>query len=112
MSTLSNSFMVQPPSQPICDRIITYNNRTAVIPGYEGIPQNLLINVVSWVVRCSKTLYEACSYFCFCSQFYASSLGITAKSHCQNPEEASGRRCSFPKCAGPRWKQARSTALT
>ncbi|KAA0184302.1 Transmembrane protein 63B [Fasciolopsis buskii] len=37
-------------AQPVCDRIITYNNRTAVIPGYEGIPQNLLINFVSWTV--------------------------------------------------------------
>ncbi|CAH8494502.1 unnamed protein product [Dicrocoelium dendriticum] len=35
-------------TEPICDRIIPYNNQTAVIPGYEGIPQNVLINMVSW----------------------------------------------------------------
>ncbi|CAH8838041.1 unnamed protein product [Trichobilharzia szidati] len=37
-------------SKPICDRVNTYANRTIGIPGYEGIPHNLLINVVGWVV--------------------------------------------------------------
>ncbi|CAL8071058.1 unnamed protein product [Calicophoron daubneyi] len=36
--------------RPICERIITYNNNTAVIPGYEGIPQNLLVNSVAWAI--------------------------------------------------------------
>ncbi|TNN05760.1 CSC1-like protein [Schistosoma japonicum] len=38
---------------PICDRVNTYVNKSRVIPGYEGIPYNLLLNVIGWVVLMS-----------------------------------------------------------
>ncbi|CAH8502694.1 unnamed protein product [Schistosoma margrebowiei] len=37
-------------SAPICDRVNTYANKSRVIPGYEGIPYNLCVNVIGWVV--------------------------------------------------------------
>ncbi|KAF5396312.1 hypothetical protein PHET_10853 [Paragonimus heterotremus] len=49
MNSLYTFTQSKSPDEPICNRIIPYNNNTAVIPGYEGIPQNLLINFISWV---------------------------------------------------------------
>ncbi|VDP06518.1 unnamed protein product [Schistosoma curassoni] len=44
-------------SAPICDRVNTYANKSRVIPGYEGIPYNLCVNVIGWVVlMCGFTL--------------------------------------------------------
>ncbi|CAH8502967.1 unnamed protein product [Schistosoma bovis] len=44
-------------SAPICDRVNTYANKSKVIPGYEGIPYNLCVNVIGWVVlMCGFTL--------------------------------------------------------
>ncbi|XP_018652419.1 putative metazoan probable membrane protein [Schistosoma mansoni] len=40
-------------STPICDRVNTYANKSRVIPGYEGIPYNLCVNVIGWVVLMS-----------------------------------------------------------
>ncbi|KAA3678332.1 uncharacterized protein DEA37_0010874, partial [Paragonimus westermani] len=50
MNSLYTFTQAKPTDEPICNRIIPYNNNTAVIPGYEGIPQNLLINFISWVL--------------------------------------------------------------
>ncbi|KAF8566046.1 hypothetical protein P879_05982 [Paragonimus westermani] len=50
MNSLYTFTQTKPTDEPICNRINPYNNNTAVIPGYEGIPQNLLINFISWVL--------------------------------------------------------------
>ncbi len=43
---------IGPPEPVKCDRYYTENNRTHFIyGGYEGIPENLLINVIIWLVR-------------------------------------------------------------
>lgn len=67
-------------AQPVCDRIITYNNRTAVIPGYEGIPQNLLINFVSWTVLLSPDEIHILGSLVFLFHFTQASMGLWSDS--------------------------------
>ena len=50
-----DSVTITPTGQPVvpvtCDRYYTKTNHTHIIyGGYEGIPENLLINVVIWLV--------------------------------------------------------------
>ena len=48
------------PAEPVkCDRYYTENNRTHFIyGGYEGIPENLLINFVVWLVSKIISYYK------------------------------------------------------
>ena len=54
---MSTQSPFQPAEQVKCDRYYTERNRTHIIyGGYEGIPENLLINFVIWVVCTSAYL--------------------------------------------------------
>ena len=58
-----------------CDRYYTERNKTAIIyGGYQGIPENLLINSVVWLVSIPTNLHLCQEKLEYCSLIITTSL--------------------------------------